>query len=162
MNGIRIMNASASTAQISHLSKTHPLTKYNQAYHTDINTVNERNNRQPPSALQKNINMHTPQAPSPLSLSNNDEFDEQDSIYDDQDWEDADGDTENLESVNSNFNMRELIDTTCEDGDFIIPLDYIPMIEVPRIPSTADLVDLVMRDDRRKEISSPQVDTRTI
>ncbi|MCJ1402743.1 hypothetical protein MMC11_005964 [Xylographa trunciseda] len=160
MNGIRIMNASASTTQFSRFSKTHPIAKYNHVYHTDINTVNERTRGQPPSPLQKNLNLHTPQASSPLSLAN-DEFDDQDSIYDDQDWEDADSDAENMESVNSDFNMREAVDTVSEDCDFIAPLDYTAMIQIPQTPSSADVVDLVIREERRTEMSIARFDTRT-
>ena len=121
MNGIRMMHASASGARIAHPSDTHPISKWNQAYHTDINTVNERNNRLPPTALQKYSNVHTPQAPSPLSLPNHDECDDPDGIYDDQDWEDLDTDIENMGSVNSDFDMREPVDSIGEDCEFLTP-----------------------------------------
>ena len=143
MNGIRILNASASTTQKSPLSSSNPITRYNQAYHTDLDTVNERNNRQLPSSLHKALNLHTPQAPSPLSLSDNDEFDDQDSIYDDQDWEDADSDSEAAESVNSDFNMREPVNTLNEDGEFVSSLDYTGIVQSPESRSSADIVDFV-------------------
>ena len=143
MNGIRIMNAAASTTQKSLLNSSHPITRYNQAYHTNIDTVNERNNRQLPSILCKNLNLHTPQAPSPLSFSNDDEFDNQGSIYDDQDWEDADSDLENAESVNSDFNMREPVDTVSEDYEFVSPLDFTAIVQSPELPSSANIVHLL-------------------
>ena len=141
MNGIRIINGSASTTHKSLLSNSNPITRYNQAYHTDINTVNERNNRQLPSTLHKTLNLHTPQAPSPLSLSENDEFDDQDGIYDDQDWEDAESDSENAGSVNSDFNMREPVHTFSEECEFVSPLEYTGMLQSPELPSSADRVD---------------------
>ncbi|MCJ1284012.1 hypothetical protein MMC26_003343 [Xylographa opegraphella] len=142
MNGIRIMNASASTTQKAYLSNANPITRYHQAYHTEIDTVNERNNRQLPSTLHRTLNLHTPQAPSPLSLSDNDEYDDPDGIYDDQDWEDADSDAENTESLNSDFNMRETGDMVNEDCEFVSPLDYTDLDQYPELPSSSNIVDL--------------------
>ncbi|MCJ1389431.1 hypothetical protein MMC18_002288 [Xylographa bjoerkii] len=160
MNGIRMMSTSTSTEQMSNLSKTYPITKYYQPYRTDIDTVNEMNNRQSPSASLKNLNLHAPPAPSPLSLSNDDEWDDQDSIYDDQDWEDADSDFENTESVNSDFNMRESASAVSEDCEFATQLEHTAIIQAPQLPSSADVSDLGLREDRRNEMSLAQFDTR--
>ena len=77
-------------------------------------------------------------------------------MFDDPDWEDMDGEFANSGIVNSDFNRREPGDAVLDDDDLLISPEEPIAHPLPRIPSSAEICELVSQEGRQREISLAQ------
>jgi hypothetical protein len=156
MNRMRIGKTVADGAAARHERNTQPATRYDEAHEMEFQMINDRNSRQQPMALQTTSNQHVPQPRSPLGLSDEDECEEEPCMFDDTDWEDMDSESMNGETVNSDFNRREPGTVVLDDDDALVLPEQITVQTSPRIPSSAEIFDLVCQEERQREISLAQ------
>lgn len=102
-------------------------------------------------------NQHIPQSPSPLGISSYDEL-EDSGMFDDQDWEDLDNESVNGESVNSDFNRREPVNPASDEDDLLLLSEYTAAQPLPRIPSSAEILEVMNLEDLQEEVSLAQFD----
>ncbi|MCJ1247331.1 hypothetical protein MMC30_004545 [Trapelia coarctata] len=156
MNRIRITNTAKKGPAGGLERNTQPFARYEEAHEMEFQVINDRNSRQQPITPQKTSNQHVPQPRSPLGLSDDDEFGEGFCMFDDPDWEDMDGESVNSETVNSDFNRREPGAFALDDDDVLMAPEQTTNQSLPRIPSSAEIFELVAQEDRQKEMSLAQ------
>ena len=158
MNRIRIRNTAISSNDGGQSKKPELAPPYQEKYDTDLERVKERGSCQEMVVTLRPSNQHIPQSPSPLGISNYDEFDEESSMFDDQEWEDLDNESANDESVNSDFNRREPVNTAHEEDDLLLSSEYTATQPLPRMPSSAEILEVVNLEDLQEEVSLAQFD----
>ena len=159
MNRIRIKNTAMGRTD-GRLSKEPELPPpYHEQYDTDLERVKERSNCQDMVVTLRPSNQHIPQSPSPLGTSNYDELDEDSGMFDDQDWGDLDNESVNGESVNSDFNRREAVNSAADEDDILLSSEYSATQPLPRMPSSAEILEVVNLENLQEEMSLAQFDS---
>ena len=156
MNRIRITNILVRGPAGGPEKNTHPAARYEEAHEMEFQVINDRNSRQQPIAQQRPNNQHVPQPRSPLGISDDDEFGDGVSMFDDPDWEDMDGEPVNSEMINSDFNRRDPGAVTLDDEDILVVPEHTTNQPLPRMPSSAEIFELVAQEGMQREMSLAQ------
>jgi hypothetical protein len=166
MNRIRIKSITpvATHADQPNSEKSGP--QCHKVYNVEYEMMTDRT-RQPLPASPKTANPHVPQSPSPLGLSDFDD-DEESYMFDDPAWEDTDSESVDGEAVYSDFNRREPVNLGLDEDD-VLPSEHFEPPPEPvvaqeqmsaqllfRIPSSAEILEIVNQEERQKEISLAQ------
>ena len=158
MNRIRIRNTFAGIIDGTPSKKPELPPPYHEQFDTDLERVKERNNCQDMVVALRPSNQHIPQSPSPLGTSNYEELDEGSGMFDEQDWEDLDDESVLGESVNSDFGRREPVNSALDQDDLLLSPEYNSTQLSPRMPSCAEILEVVNLEDLQEEVSLAQFD----
>ncbi|MCJ1474883.1 hypothetical protein MMC13_003543 [Lambiella insularis] len=154
LNGIRIKSTIAQRERDKGLARTGLVPRYDSK---EIEAVNDRRHRQAPANEERSVKQHIPHSPSSLGLSNYDELDLDNGMYDEQDWEDLESDSAGNGPVYSDFNKRESVVSAIDDYDSpMLLFEETAPAAAPRVPSSAEILDAVTKQDWKTEVSLAQ------
>lgn len=162
MNWVRIKVATAMKLQYSSSVIPRALPICTQHFNQSLENIDEENFRERLASPPKMYSHRLPRPPSPLGLSNYDAIDLEGGPYDDDDGDDDDDDDEDSERsyvlegdlINSDFTKRQLGNCEFDEGQFDLDVDI--GWSQSRIQSSKDILELLTKEDNRKEVSFAQ------